>query len=298
MAVPLSPREQQSCSSSSRTSSPSLTSSLTSSLNIKLTIPSPQPLLNYNSGVLAEVSQSYRTSILKTCAHFLKDSTQVTHATVSSKKQAGGCNNDWVLSHTLIHEKLAAGAAAGSADEGPTLDEVTTMFELIYQGDPSNPSEYPGLCNLESLIPQRSVLLELRNRCPGKMAIVTGRPKADCAKFLALHDLTSLFDYCFCMEDGPAKPHPDPVRITCKALGVEVSTAIIVGDTPDDIRSGLQAGSRALAVATPDDFALSTLEGRLIGSKGLSLSCLDAGAEGIIEPGLEALLEYFDEVVM
>jgi len=234
-------------------------------------------------GVMAEVSRSYRGAIIETCKHFL-NSAVVTNEVVSTKKAAGGCNNDWVLSRDLIKEYGEEG------QDVPTLEEVTERFELLYQGD----GDVKGLHSLETLIPVKGLLVELRRRCPGKMAVVTGRPRSDCDKFLKLHGINDLFDTCVCMEDGPAKPDKFPVFKACQDLNVDPKDAVMVGDTPDDIRAGLAAGTRAVAVATPDDYAKAVLEKREAGTGPLAKACLDCGAEIVMVPGLAQLLDIFE----
>ena len=54
------------------------------------------------------------------------------------------------------------------------------------------------------------------------------------------------------MEDAPAKPDPAPVVLALERLGV--STAWMVGDTPDDLRAAGGAGVLPIGVtATGDD---------------------------------------------
>jgi imidazoleglycerol-phosphate dehydratase len=128
-------------------------------------------------GVIAHVGTSYRASIVKTAAHF---GVEVTAAHISSAKAKGGANNDWVLTQRLCAEV---------GQKEVSLEAVTAKFEEIYQGVEG----VPGLCTLETLIPSRGTLEELARRCPKGMAVVTGRPKADCAAFLATHQLSHLF---------------------------------------------------------------------------------------------------------
>ena len=65
----------------------------------------------------------------------------------------------------------------------------------------------------------------------------------DCELFLKIHAIDHLFEVSVCMEDGPPKLDPFPVIQACELLGVEPSDKVLmVGDTPDDIRSALAAG--------------------------------------------------------
>ena len=269
----------------------------------------PTTLLLDMDGVLAEVSQSYRSCILLTCQHFL-GSAVVTNEIVSARKTSGGCNNDWILSLELITAHLPPNSPP------PTLESVTSKFEELYQGTPTT----PGLSSLETLIPARGVLVELRRRLPNRMGIVTGRPRKDCETFLRLHDvstpqdltsvnhsptyhshtplqLTDLFDCCVCMEDGPAKPDKFPFLKACELLSVSPATAVIVGDTPDDIRSGVAAGGAGIAVALPDDDARCTLAKVGLESVGIVKAMVECGAERVIRPGLAELLDVFGGVM-
>jgi HAD superfamily hydrolase (TIGR01548 family) len=124
------------------------------------------------------------------------------------------------------------------------LEDVTSVFEELYQGTAST----PGLCESETLIPSKGFLEEIFRRCRGKVAVVTGRPAKDCQKFLKVHRIEHLFPICVCMEDAPAKPDPTGVLQACERLGVNPAAALMVGDTPDDIKAGKSAGTLAWGV--------------------------------------------------
>lgn len=167
-------------------------------------------------GVLADVSKSYRTAIVSTCHAF--GATSVTFDVVADWKVRGGCNNDWVLSFDLIRSD-----PLGKKDV--TLQEVTDVFEDLYQGV----ENIPGLYTLESLIPSKDTLEALREKCGyNNMAIVTGRPRKDCYKFLKDFTIDHLFDVCVCMEDGPQKPNPFPVLRALELLKVQPSDSVIM----------------------------------------------------------------------
>jgi HAD superfamily hydrolase (TIGR01548 family) len=239
-------------------------------------------LLMDMDGVLAEVSNSYRASILETCHKY--GATSITFDVIGDWKAKGGCNNDWKLSLDLINSDP-------NGQKGLTLEQVTEAFEELYQGT----ADRPGLADTETLIPSKAVLEELRKRA-SRVGIVTGRPFKDCQKFLKLHGLEDMVDACVCMEDGPPKPDPFPVLECCKRLGVEPSASVIlVGDTPDDIRAAIAAGCKGVGVATPEAVEEQKKIGKPFDESKLCIAMKDCGADIILEPGFEKLVEYFPE---
>jgi HAD superfamily hydrolase (TIGR01548 family) len=184
-------------------------------------------------GVLLDVSQSYRTAILETAKKF---GALITHADINKAKAAGGANNDWKLTHTLVH------AHKGSDGSSPSLQEVTDAFEELYQGTGGK----PGLKDLECLLPSLQVLEKLAAKYP--MAVVTGRPKSDCDFALEHFGIKHLFKATACMEDG-IKPDPAPLHKALKAL--KSKTALMFGDTVDDCRAAVAAGVIGVGVVAP-----------------------------------------------
>ncbi|KAG6613242.1 imidazoleglycerol-phosphate dehydratase [Phytophthora cinnamomi] len=235
-----------------------------------------QALLLDMDGVLAEVSQSYRQAIVDTARHF---GVGVTHEDIDQQKLAGNANNDWQLTHRLVLEGLGA-----TANTAPSLEAVTAQFEALYQGEGAT----PGLCELETLLTPKGLLRELHRRLPKGMAVVTGRPRKDCVKFLRAHGVEDLFPVQICMEDGPPKPSPEPVLLALKALGVSAEHAAMVGDTVDDIIAGRKAGTLAYGVLTPQVFAKSVLE-QTPAAIGKVLE--QVGASVVLNPGLAELLD-------
>lgn len=139
--------------------------------------PQVQALLLDMDGVMAEVSLSYRKAIVETAQHF---GAAITLDQIEQQKLAGNANNDWQLTHRLIHATTGA--------QAPSLEQVTQVFEEFYQGVDGK----PGLCELETLLTPKGLLQELHRRLPKGMAVVTGRPRKDCEKFLAAHGYVTL----------------------------------------------------------------------------------------------------------
>ena len=191
------------------------------------TILAPEALLFDLDGVLADVSLSYRATILATARSFGADATA---EDVTAVKERGNANNDWIVTRTLL---LDRGIEVG-------LEEVTERFEEIYQGT----AETAGLRERETLLVPKEVLSAWGERFP--LAIVTGRPRADARTFLERFDLGSLFSSVICAEDAPAKPDPTPVRLALEGLGVR--NAWMLGDTRDDLDAARAAGVLPIAV--------------------------------------------------
>lgn len=190
----------------------------------------PEALLFDLDGVLADVSRSYRAAILGTAQGL---GVALTSADVEQAKARGGANDDWELTWRLVTER---GADA-------SLAEVTERFERLYQGTPRT----PGLAATEAPLVDRERLLAWRSRF--RTAVVTGRPRADALQFLERFDLLEAFDALVCREDAPLKPDPAPVRLALERL--EVSSAWMLGDTPDDLASARGAGVVPIGVVPP-----------------------------------------------
>lgn len=232
-------------------------------------------------GVLAEVSKSYRAAIVQT-AHFYGASS-VTQDTVTEWKVSGNANDDWKLSYDLIMNDP-------NGNNDVTLQHVTDTFEKFYQGD----GETPGFYALETLLPSRETLLELRKRSKAGIGIVTGRPRSDCMKFLKDFGLEEMIDATYCMEDGPSKPDAFPVRKVCELLGVEPGPSVVlVGDTPDDIRAAVNAGCSGVGVIEQEALEVQLAAGKSFKSSPLCVAMMAAGADSLCEPGFAALVDRF-----
>jgi HAD superfamily phosphatase len=232
-----------------------------------------QALLLDMDGVLAEVSMSYRKAIVDTAKHFGVD---VTSEDIEAQKLAGNANNDWQLTLKLILMK--------NPNSSATINKVTKVFEDLYQGKDGK----PGLCLLETLIVPKGLLRELHRRLPKGMAIVTGRPRKDCVKFLQTHGIEDLFPIQICMEDCPPKPSSEPIQLALKGLNVAPEDAAMIGDTVDDIVAAVKADSYAFGVLTPQVYAKAILAQK---APVLEKVLEQAGASMVLQPGLAELLD-------
>ena len=196
------------------------------------TVLAPEAVLFDLDGVLVDVSGSYRRAIVDTAARW---DVTLTPEDVARGKAAGDAANDWKLTRRLLAER---GVEAG-------LDEVTEVFEELYQGT----VDQPGHRRHETLRVEREHLARLAAGRP--LAVVTGRPRADAERVLSENNIDDLFAAVVCMEDAPAKPDPAPVHLALERLGV--ATAWMVGDTVDDVRAARRAGVLPIGVPAPGE---------------------------------------------
>ncbi len=196
------------------------------------TVLAPEALLFDLDGVLADVEGSYRRCVLEAAASF---GLAITRADLEAAVLAGEANNDWVLTQRILEERGVEVA----------LDDVTERFQQIYLGTPGA----PGLRESERLLVDQSALARLAERLP--LAIVTGRPRDEAAWFLNRTGISELFATVVCLEDGPVKPDPAPVRLALSRTGAE--RAWMVGDTPDDLWAARDAGALPLGIVAPGD---------------------------------------------
>jgi len=188
----------------------------------------PDGILFDLDGVIADVCESYRECILRTAADF---GCTVSPADIDEAKRLGDATNDWILTQRLL-------AARGVVSD---LDSVTEQFQSHYLGTEDN----PGLRDKETLLVDRRILVDLTDQYPS--AIVTGRPRKEAIHFLECLGIAGCFRMLVCMEDVPAKPAPDGIRLAMAELAVK--RPCMIGDTPDDIVAASAAGIPAVGIA-------------------------------------------------
>ena len=107
-------------------------------------------------GVLVDVTESYRQTIIETVKHFT--GRNIAHQEIQAVKNRGGSNNDWDLSLELIRERGGT----------PAREEVIEVFQRIYLGESNN-----GLIARERWLPRDHLLERLSQRF--RLALFTGR---------------------------------------------------------------------------------------------------------------------------
>ena len=182
-------------------------------------------------GVLVEVTQSYREAIRETVHHFTGK--LVSHDTIQDYKNAGGWNNDWLLSHRLI------------LDQGGKVEyqDVVKQFNRIFLGDDAN-----GLINREQWMPKEGLLERLSERAV--LAIFTGRAQYEADATLAKNAGHIRFEPVVTDDSVPnPKPAPDGLRLILDQYPGK--NIWYLGDTVDDAMSAQSAGVPFIGVSTP-----------------------------------------------
>ena len=182
-------------------------------------------------GVLVEVTESYREAIRETVKHFTGE--LVSHDLIQDFKNAGGWNNDWLLSQRLI------------ADLGKNVDyaEVVEYFNAVFLGQNGD-----GLIQREKWLPNPGLLQRLRERA--KLAIFTGRAKCEVDITLNRHAADIVFEPLVTDDSVPnPKPAPDGLRLIQSQYPNR--NIWYLGDTVDDARSAQLAGVPFIGVSTP-----------------------------------------------
>jgi HAD superfamily hydrolase (TIGR01548 family) len=193
-------------------------------------LPEPDGLLFDLDGVLADVRESYRWVIQETAHRF---GASVSEQDVTRLKNAPDASNDWILTYRLVVERGIDVA----------YPDVVDLFQEIYLGK----NGQGGAREAESLLVEETLIPILAKSYP--LALVTGRPREEAAWFLNRFRLLNYFDVVIGMEDAPAKPDPTPVRRALCRLGV--SSAWMLGDSPDDMLAASGAHVTAIGIATP-----------------------------------------------
>lgn len=206
----------------------------------------PKPTLIFDmDGVLADVSNSYRTTIKKTYEYF--SDREMNYERISEAKNSGGLNNDWDLTEFLLKSD-------GITVERQKLIEV---FEKIYF-DNGN-----GLINQEKFLANRNFFEELSKKY--NLAIFTGRPSIEAIYTLKKENVEEFFYPIITMDDLPKdRQKPDSLGIEIIKNKILTTDEIFYfGDTSDDMKCGKSANVKAIGVLPPQDKS-SEMSARLL----------------------------------
>lgn len=182
-------------------------------------------------GVLVEVSESYRATIVETVRLFTGES--IAREAIQEYKNQGGWNNDWLLSQKIC------------ADLGHTidLDTVIKRFNEIFFGDDT----HPGLMQRERWLPLPGLLERLNARFD--IGIFTGRLRFEAQMTLDRFAKSLPIAVMIGADDvEQQKPHPEGLQ---KIAALDRARPLLyVGDTVDDARASRAAGVLFVGVAS------------------------------------------------
>ena len=179
-------------------------------------------------GVLVDVAESYRETIVRTVEHFTGRT--IERALIQQYKNQGGWNNDWELSQKIC-------ADLGVAVE---YNAVVEYFNHLFLDE--------GLIHRERWLPKPGFLESLADRCV--LAIFTGRSQLEAGITLERESCSGRFHIV--SSDDVAKQKPDPdglLQIMARHPGKEI---LYIGDTVDDARSARAAGVNFVGIAAGD----------------------------------------------
>jgi HAD superfamily phosphatase len=193
-------------------------------------VKAPDVLVFDMDGVLVEVSRTYREAIVETVRHFTGDI--VSQDLIQDYKNAGGWNNDWLLSHKFI------------ADRGKQVEyaDVVNYFNQVFLGENGN-----GLIRLEEWMPRDGLLERLSQRA--RLAIFTGRAKYEADVTLGRFAREIRFEPLV-TDDSVPNPKPAPDGLNLIKTQYPEKTIWYLGDTVDDARSAQAAGVPFIGVST------------------------------------------------
>lgn len=184
-------------------------------------------------GVLAEVSESYRESIVRTVRHFT--GCEVSRERIQDYKNQGGWNNDWVLAQRLCQDLGVEVAYA----------KIVDYFWAIFFGNQGD-----GLIRREKWIPADGLLERLS--ATHSLAIYTGRIQAEVG--VTLKRFADSIDFAAIItsdEVANGKPAPDGLELIQKRF--PAARLLYVGDTVDDARCARSAGVPFIGIAASDN---------------------------------------------
>jgi phosphoglycolate phosphatase len=150
------------------------------------------------------------------------------------------------LSRAEIQRFVGDGARAlvarafGVAHHAPEVDAPLASFYEFYVAH---------ACDATTLLPGVMNALD-RLRSQGLLAVCTNKPRETTVLVLEGLGLARYFGRVYAGGDGPLKPDPFGIHACCKHFDVAAEHAWMIGDGPQDVRAGKNAGTRTLGIAT------------------------------------------------
>ena len=190
-------------------------------------MPTDQLLVFDMDGVLVDVTDSYRETIVQTVDHFTGKT--ITRDSIQDYKNLGGWNNDWALSQKICAD-FGVEVAYGT---------IVQYFNHLFLDQ--------GLIHRERWLPRDGLLDRLSERF--ELAIFTGRSMVEAAVTLERERLRERFLLVTSDDVAHEKPAPDGLL---KIAGLRPNHSMLyVGDTVDDARCARAANVPFIGIAAP-----------------------------------------------
>jgi len=186
-------------------------------------------------GVLVDVKESYRETIRATVQHF--SGQEVTHEQIQEYKNAGGWNNDWLLSQKICADRSLEVEFA----------TVVKVFNEYFFGN----AETPGLMLRERWIAAPGLLERLNEIYD--FAVFTGRLRAEAQMTLDRY-ASNLRFFAVIGDDDVENSKPAPDGLLKLRETHPTGPTLYIGDTIDDARAGQAAGVPFVGIAAKGSY--------------------------------------------
>jgi HAD superfamily hydrolase (TIGR01548 family) len=178
-------------------------------------------------GVLVDVTESYRETIVLTVEHFT--GRKISREKIQDYKNAGGWNNDWALSQKICR------------DLGVEVPYATIVeyFNHLFLGE--------GMIHRERWLPRDGLLDRLSANF--EFAIFTGRTTEEAEITLNREGLRDRF--LLVSADDVEREKPAPEGLLKIAALAPSKKLLYIGDTVDDARCARAANVPFIGIAAP-----------------------------------------------
>ena len=186
-------------------------------------------------GVLVDVTESYRETIIKTVEHFTGKT--IMRGQIQDYKNQGGWNNDWALSQKICQ------------DFGVEIPYATIVdyFNYLFLDQ--------GMIHRERWLPRDGLLDRLGAKF--ELAIFTGRTTEEAEITLNREGLRDRFLLVTANDVQCEKPAPEGLL---KIAALRPSKKLLyVGDTVDDARCARAANVPFIGIASPEHERLAEI---------------------------------------
>jgi phosphoglycolate phosphatase len=167
---------------------------------------------------------------------------------------ARACNHALVthgrepLPRARIEQFVGDGARAlvarafGAAIDSRDIDAPLAAFQTFY---------VEHACDATTLLPGVVQMLDTLRGGGAALAVCTNKPRVTTVRVLEALDLARFFGLVYAGGDGPLKPDPFGIHACCKHFGAAPDrTTWMIGDGPQDIHAGRNAGVMTIGIAT------------------------------------------------